>query len=521
MGSRRDEAARSRFLRAFRWVGIPVLAAAATALATYFLASAYIFRQAEANIHDVLLSHRSLHLYIQRTMHPQFFKDIDEGRIPADYYSPVLFSSSYMVRVMHGFFNEERIKDGLPAVYYKMAADNPRNPVNQATALESRLIQRFNEHRELTQHREEVTVEGKRYLLHAIPFLENNSACLRCHGRREDAPQGLRALYPGEGGFNEKVGMIRAVEVIRAPIDREIQTAAIASAAITGGLLALTTLFMFSARLRLLVQLRTKELEEEVRERRLAEAAVRDLNRDLEQRVEARTAQLSATNRELDAFAYSVSHDLRAPLRAVDGFSKALLEDCAETLTETGKGYLMRVRKGCQHMGNLIEDLLQLSRLTRRELQPRTVDLSALAQEIAGELQLSAPERGTKFTIEPALSAQGDPTLLRDVLENLLGNAFKFSAKTAQHMVTFGSAQSRGQRAFFVRDNGVGFDMQYASKLFGAFQRLHTKDEFEGSGIGLASVQRIITRHDGQIWAESAPDQGATFFFTLQGLPHE
>lgn len=521
MRSRRGEATRGRLLQAFRWAGIPVMAAAATALATYFLASAYIFRQAEANIHDVLLSHRGLHLYIQRTMHPQFYKDIDAGRIPRDYYSPVLFSSSYMVRVMHGFFNEERVRDGLPRIYYKMAADNPRNPINQATALESYLIKRFNDHRELTQHREEVTVEGRKYLLHAIPFLENSAACLRCHGRREDAPQGLQALYPGGGGFNEKVGMIRAVEVIRVPLDREIKMAVIASAAITGGLLALTALSMFSARLRLLVRVRTRELEEEVRERRQAEAAIRNLNRDLEQRVEARTAQLTATNQELDAFAYSVSHDLRAPLRAIDGFSKALAEDYAESLDETGQDYLNRVRRGCQHMGNLIEDLLRLSRLSRREIETQTVDLSALAEEVAAGLRLSDPTRGTVFTLEPGLVAQGDPTLLRDVLENLLGNAFKFSAKTARPLVTFGSAQSRGQRVFFVRDNGVGFDMQFADKLFGAFQRLHSREEFEGSGIGLASVQRIITRHGGQIWAESKPGQGATFFFTLQGLPRE
>jgi len=516
MGSRKDEAARGRFLRIFRWVAIPISAAAATALVTYFLASAYIFRQAEANIHDVLLSHRGLHLYIQRTMHPQFFKDIDEGRIPEDYYSPVLFSSSYMVRVMHGFFNEERIKDGLPSVYYKMAADNPRNPVNQATALESRLIQRFNEHRELTQHREEVTVEGRRYLLHAIPFLENNAACLRCHGRREEAPLGLRALYPGEGGFNEKVGMIRAVEVIRAPLDREIQMAVIASAAITGGLLALMALFMFSTRLRLLVRVRTAELEEEVRERRHAEAEVRNLNRDLEQRVEARTAQLSAANRELDAFAYSVSHDLRAPLRAIDGFSRALVEDCAQSLDETGKGYLERVRKSCQHMASLIEDLLHLSRLSRRELETQEVDLSDLAREVAETLSLGTPERHTEFTIEPGLTAQGDPTLLRDVLDNLMGNAFKFSSKTPRAKVEFGRTESRGQAAYFVRDNGAGFDMQYADKLFGTFQRLHSREEFEGSGIGLATVHRILTRHGGQIWAESRPNEGATFFFTIQ-----
>ena len=192
--------------RAFRltaWIGVPLLGAAVLSLAAYFAASAYFFQRAEENIRDVLLAHRGFHQYIQRTMHPQFYRDREEGRIPEDYYSPVLLSSSYVVREVHGFFNEERAKAGLPPVYYKMAADNPRNPVNLATPLESGLIRMFNERRGLRQYRDTVTVDGERYLLYAIPFLENTPACLRCHGRREDAPAGLQVLYPGEGGFND------------------------------------------------------------------------------------------------------------------------------------------------------------------------------------------------------------------------------------------------------------------------------------------------------------------------------
>jgi signal transduction histidine kinase len=505
----------SKTLRVLRWIGVPILAAALMALATYFAARTYVLRQAEANIRDVLLSHRGLHLYIQRTMHPEFYAARDAGRIPADFYSPVILSSSHMVRVMHGFFNEERVKDGLPAIYYKMAADNPRNPVNQATPMEADLIRMFNANRNLHDYRATVKVDGERFLLRAIPFLENTEACLRCHGRRSEAPPGLQALYPGEGGFNERVGTIRAVEIIRAPIAHEIQTAAIASAAVTGGLLGLLLLLLFNTRLRGLVQIRTAALELEIQERRHAEAEVRELNQTLELRVEERTAQLSAVNRELDAFAYSVSHDLRAPLRAIDGFSQALQEDCGAQLDGTARDYLQRVRKGCTRMGHLIEDLLQLSRLTRRELERREVDLSSLANEAAGELRAGAPQRVAIFTIAPGLRASGDQTLLRAVLDNLLGNAFKFTALRPEAHIEFGSLHQDGQPVFFVRDNGAGFDMQYADKLFGTFQRLHGTEAFEGTGIGLATVQRIITRHGGRIWAEAAVDQGATFYFTL------
>lgn len=501
--------------KAVLWVGIPILVAGLLSIATYFAARAYVLRQAEANIRDVLLSHRGLHHYIQRTMHPEFYKALEDGRIPADFYSPVILSSSYIVRTMHGFFNEERVAEGLPPIYYKMAADNPRNPINRATPLESDLIRMFNENRSLRDYRTTVTIDGGRFLLRAIPFLENTQACLKCHGRRSDAPPGLRALYPGEGGFNERVGVIRAVEIIRAPIKREIYTAAMASAALTGGLLGLLGLFLFNGRLRGLVQVRTRALEQEIQDRRQAEAAVRELNQTLERRVEERTAQLTAVNRELDAFAYSVSHDLRAPLRAIDGFSQAVLEDCADQLDDTGKSYLQRVRNGCTRMGHLIEDLLQLSRLTRRELERKEVDLSQIAQECAEELQSGAPGRVADFQIEPGISALGDPTLLRAVLDNLLGNAFKFTGTRAQAQIAFGRIQRDGRDTYYVRDNGVGFDMAYADKLFGTFQRLHAMDAFEGTGIGLATVQRIILRHGGRIWAEAEVDRGATFYFTL------
>ena len=250
---------------------------------------------------------------------------------------------------------------------------------------------------------------------------------------------------------------------------------------------------------------------------------------DLERRVEERThelqerndalrrnaAELLAANTELDAFAYSVSHDLRAPLRSIDGFSQILLEDYSGTLDAAGRESLQRVRAASQRMGTLIDDLLKLARVTRVEIRTEDVDLSGMAGEIAAELQRATPERLVEFAIAPGLSARGDARLLRVALDNLLRNSWKYTAKQAQPRIEFASIAANGERAFMVRDNGAGFDMQYADKLFGVFQRLHSPAEFEGTGVGLATVRRIITRHGGRIWAEGVVDRGATFYFTL------
>ncbi len=250
---------------------------------------------------------------------------------------------------------------------------------------------------------------------------------------------------------------------------------------------------------------------------------------DLERRVEERThelqerndalrrnaAELLAANTELDAFAYSVSHDLRAPLRSIDGFSQILLEDYSGTLDAAGRESLQRVRAASQRMGTLIDDLLKLARVTRIEIRTEDVDLSGMAGEIAAELQRATPERRVEFAIAPGLSARGDARLLRVALDNLLRNSWKYTAKQAQPRIEFASIAANGERAFMVRDNGAGFDMQYADKLFGVFQRLHSPAEFEGTGVGLATVRRIITRHGGRIWAEGVVDRGATFYFTL------
>jgi light-regulated signal transduction histidine kinase (bacteriophytochrome) len=224
---------------------------------------------------------------------------------------------------------------------------------------------------------------------------------------------------------------------------------------------------------------------------------------------------LEAINKELEAFSYSVSHDLRAPLRGIDGFSQALLEDYADVLDDIGKDFLARVRTETQRMARLIDDLLMLSRLTRREMHRECVDLSAIAQTIAADLKKTQPERNVEWHIAGGVRVDGDPGLLRIVLENLLGNAWKYTSKQECAHIEFGVTWQDGLPVYFVRDDGMGFNMAYAHKLFGAFQRLHGMTEFPGTGIGLATVQRILHRHGGRVWAEGAVNQGAAFYFTL------
>ena len=226
--------------------------------------------------------------------------------------------------------------------------------------------------------------------------------------------------------------------------------------------------------------------------------------------------QLKSVNDELEAFAYSVSHDLRAPLRSIDGFSLALQEDYGDKLDAQAQNYIQRVRAATQNMAQLIDDLLNLSRVTRSELKNETVDLTELAQSIAKQLTASQPARQVEFVIEPMLVTTGDPQLLRVALENLLNNAWKFTSKQSHARIEFGTQQhDDGRQEFFVRDNGAGFEMAYADKLFGAFQRLHSVKDYPGTGIGLATVKRIIHRHGGQIYADGRVNQGATFYFTL------
>ena len=267
-----------------------------------------------------------------------------------------------------------------------------------------------------------------------------------------------------------------------------------------------------------------QHLRRETADRLRAEGKIRALNAELEQRVIERTVQLEAANRELEAFSYSVSHDLRAPLRAIDGFSQALLDRYHDRLDEKGGDYLRRVRNATQKMAQLIDDLLKLSRLTRGAMNLTAVDLSRLAGDVAAELRKSQEGRRVSFLITEGIVAQCDQHLLKVVLNNLLGNAWKFTGNKQEATIEFGSKLIEGLQTYFVHDNGAGFDMAYSDKLFATFQRLHLEREFPGTGIGLSLVQRIIHRHGGKIWAEGKVDKGATFYFTLnpmQGTEHE
>jgi len=254
-----------------------------------------------------------------------------------------------------------------------------------------------------------------------------------------------------------------------------------------------------------------------VEDQRLAQEKVQQLNRELEQRVRERTAQLEAANKELEAFAYSVSHDLRAPLRAVDGFSSGLLQDYQSQLDAQGQHYLMRIQGATRRMGQLIEDLLHLSRISRREMKRERVDLSQIARQIGENLAEQNPQRQVEFEIAPALWVRADANLMTIALENLLSNAYKFTSRREQAHIQFGVDGQTDETVYFIRDNGAGFDMAYADKLFVPFQRLHSEQEFPGTGIGLATVSRIINRHGGRIWSESEVDQGTIFYFTLGG----
>ncbi len=256
-------------------------------------------------------------------------------------------------------------------------------------------------------------------------------------------------------------------------------------------------------------------------ERRLAatleagEKKYRELAESLEDQVTHRTQELEQLNGELVAFSYSVSHDLRAPLRSIDGLSEIVLEDYFDRLDDNGRGLLQRIRHAAQNMGHLIHSLLELSHVTRQELDLQPVSITDLANAALQHLMAVSPERKIDFSISPGLRAEADPHLLRVVLDNLLGNAWKFTSKTGSAHIEVGQTDVDGKPAFFVRDNGSGFDPEHASRLFRPFQRLHSESEFEGTGIGLATVQRIVNRHGGRVWAEGRPNHGATFFFAL------
>ena len=256
-------------------------------------------------------------------------------------------------------------------------------------------------------------------------------------------------------------------------------------------------------------------VKEDITARKAAEEKIVQLNADLERRVAERTRQLTASNRELEAFSYSISHDLRAPLRSINGFAHLMEEHCQGCDKLATIDYLQRIRKASIRMGDLIDDLLELSRVARSQIRLETVRIGDMVRDLLQDQAIAEPDRRVEVRLQEDLVAQADPVLLRTALQNLLGNAWKFTARQTHPRIEFGACEEGGERVFYVRDNGAGFDMKYADKLFAAFQRLHKPEDFEGSGIGLATVRRIILLHGGRIWAESRVGEGATFYFTL------
>jgi light-regulated signal transduction histidine kinase (bacteriophytochrome) len=280
-------------------------------------------------------------------------------------------------------------------------------------------------------------------------------------------------------------------------------------------------LFVLGSAALLFVLLRRHQQESDHATTALLESQdeVRRMNAELERRVDERTRQLESMNRELESFAYAVSHDLRAPLRSLSGFSQILLESAPPGLDDKSKHYLQRIQDASQRMSSLIEDLLGLSRIGRSELVARPVSLTQISADALASLREREPERNVQSDIQPDMTVNADARLLRIAMDNLLGNAWKYTGPQAQPRIAVGVQAGGAEPVYFVRDNGVGFDMAYAEKLFTPFQRLHAPAQFPGSGIGLVIAQRIIARHGGRIWAEAAPDQGAAFYFTLSSSP--
>jgi light-regulated signal transduction histidine kinase (bacteriophytochrome) len=306
------------------------------------------------------------------------------------------------------------------------------------------------------------------------------------------------------------VGPVLLVPLVLGWLRLEGQHLGLFSTEFGTALLVTATILIFAA----LLFLTAKWLDANDVERLRVEEEIRALNAELEQRVAIRTAEFAATNKELEAFSYSVSHDLRAPLRHIDGFSKILVEDFGEISGEA-RGYLERIRESVRHMGRLLDDLLNLARLGRHELRRQITGLDRLVDEVVKELKPDVAGRQVEFRVGSLPFVDCDPALLKQVFHNLLSNAVKYTRPRKQAVVEIGQMAANGERIIFVRDNGVGFSMKYAGELFGVFQRLHRSEDFEGTGVGLATVQRIVQKHGGRVWAEAELDKGATFYMVL------
>lgn len=504
----------------------------AVAWAVYHAAQAYILGRAERNVENVLLSQRGLHHYIQRVMHPAFFKAIEDGAVAKEYYTPEIFSSTYIVRTMHGFYNEELEKHGRRQIIYRLAAENPRNPVNRATAHELELINLFNSNRSIISHRDIIEFKGKKYLHYAIPFMENNKNCLRCHGKREDAPPGLLALYPGNGGFNEQAGRIRAIEAIYAPLHKEYETLYIACAVIVSALLTLLGVSLLSYRLRLKVDQKTKELQAELQTRRETEQELLIKAELLEEEIAERQKvqedlhrakeSAEASNRAKSLFLANMSHELRTPLNGVIGMSQLL---DATRLTEDQREYLEMLRLSADSLLRLINGILDITSIESDQI--RIYDQKYSLRGCIGEVMMMqqahiAEKRlSLELQIPDAVpdNLTGDPVRIRQILANLLSNAIKFTDQGGVSLAVCIKEQ-HGSKLLLdiaVSDTGIGIEPEKQAYIFNLFTQADESftRRHGGTGLGLALSRKLAELMGGRIIVESQVNKGSTFHFLL------
>jgi signal transduction histidine kinase/ActR/RegA family two-component response regulator len=511
---------------------IAVLFVLAVTAGVYYVVQKRILDRAEQSVENLILSQRGLHHYIQRVMHPTFFEAIEHGDVSKTYYTPKIFSSTYIVRTMHGFYNEELVKHGQHEIYYKLAAKNPRNPVNKANQHELALLERFNKDRTLQSHREILTIDGKKYLYYAIPFLENSQACLRCHGKREDAPPGLLALYPGEGGFNEKLGEIRAIESIRAPLSGEYETIFIILAAVGSAALALLVLFWFNKRLRSEVETKTDSLQRELLARTAAENELRIQATLLEDEIAERqktqealhTAKEMAesANKAKSLFLANMSHELRTPLNGVVGMAQLL---AMTEVNQEQKEYLEALQYSADNLLALISDILDITKIEAEQFQIYHAEYSLRScfDEVVMMQQTAIHQKGLLLeqdipdTVPDTIV--GDRLRVMQVLSNLLSNAVKFTEQGGIKLSVTVKEQ-HGSTLLLdmaITDTGIGIAPEKIGYIFSAFTQADETftRRFGGAGLGLALSRKLAELMGGSITVESTPGKGSTFHLQL------
>ncbi len=504
---------------------------AVTAL-VYYAAHAYILDRAKQNIENLVLSQRGLHHYIQKVMHPTFFQAIENGDISKSYYTPEIFSSTFIVRTMHGFYNEELVKHGRPEIRYKLASENPRNPLNKADEHELQVLALFNKNRALKEHSDIITINGKKFLHYSIPFLENGKPCMRCHGKKEDAPLGLLARYPGNGGFNEKIGNIRAIESILMPLHKEYEAMLIVFASIFTASLSLLGLYWFSRRLRQEVDNKTKSLQEELTARKQAETELHIQARILEEEISERQktqeelhlAKKTAESANIakSTFLANMSHELRTPLNGVVGMAQLL---SLSGVTEEQEEYLNTLQYSANNLITLINDILDLSKIEAEQLKISHLEFSirSCLDEVVMMQQTRITEKQIK--IEKHVSDMVpdnivcDQTRIFQIVSNLLSNAVKFTEKGSIKLAVAINEQ-HGSTILLdisVADTGIGIKPELFEYIFNMFTQADETftRKYGGAGLGLAISRKLANLMGGTITVESEPGKGSTFHLIL------